>query len=292
MRLLVTGATGYLGARLCAALAGEHAVYATCRAEHPRLAGVEWIRRDLGDAGALAALPAAVDGVVHLAQSLHYRDFPRRADDMLAINVDLTCRLLEYARRAGASRFLYTSTGGIYAPAAAPLHESAIALPAQFYPATKLAAEALIAPYGEFFAACVLRLFFVYGPGQRERLIPLLAGRIMRGEAVTLGGQGDGLRLNPTHVDDVVPVVCAALREGWRGTFNVAAPEVLSIRQIALMLGSACGRNPLFVHEGGPEPLGLVPDLAALAAHVDLAGFRRFADGARDVVTGATGGAS
>ena len=61
-------------------------------------------------------LPSHIDGVLHLAQSHAYRDFPAGAVDMFRVNVASTASLLEYARRAGASRFYLASTGSVYEP--------------------------------------------------------------------------------------------------------------------------------------------------------------------------------
>jgi nucleoside-diphosphate-sugar epimerase len=66
--LAITGATGFVGSALLdAALAEGHQVRALARREQAPRAGVEWVRGDLGDTGALAALVAGADAVVHVA---------------------------------------------------------------------------------------------------------------------------------------------------------------------------------------------------------------------------------
>ena len=276
MKLLVSGGTGFLGQHLCRGLSATHEVHALYSSEKPEIGDVCWYRHKHGDGDALDALPDRIDGVIHLAQSNRYREFPAGAADMFAVNVDFTFRLLEYARRSGASNFVYASTGGVYEQSLKLLHETTASAPDNFYAASKLAAEMLLRPYQKFFNAAVLRLFFIYGRDQRDRLIPNLVARIRAGEDIDLYGSDGGLRITPTHVEDLVGVFDEALRKSWNGTLNVAAPEVLTIREIALILGRALGQEVRFRNCSGPAPQGLVPDLTALQQVYELSRFRRF----------------
>jgi len=275
MKLLVTGASGFLGLRLCAMLRKSHEIVALYAHRQPDLAGVEW-RRYVHGMDEARTLPADVEGVVHLAQSASYRDFPAGAQDMFAINVEFLFRVLEHARRCGVRAFVDTSTGGVYEGVASPLREDAAVRPGNFYAASKLAGEILCQPYRQLFPVALLRLFFIYGPGQVERLVPNLAERIRRGEAVDVAGGNGGLRITPTYVDDVVAVIDAALTQSWDGTFNVASPEVLSIEELARQIGKALGRSPTFHRTVSDQPPSMVPDLSALGTRYDISRFRPF----------------
>jgi hypothetical protein len=143
--VLITGSAGFIGRRVAD------------RWEQGSLGRVRfgWSARrgfDLSVAGWTRGLPGdGADVVVHLAQSRRYREFPEGADDMFRVNVAATSELLEWSRTHGVGRFLFASTGTIYAPGPGKLAESAECRPGSMYAATKLAAELLIQRYAGLF---------------------------------------------------------------------------------------------------------------------------------------------
>ncbi len=287
MKILVTGAQGFIGRSLVAALAPHHEVYALCRREASFApSNLTVLRCDLAAPHGLRMLPAQIDQVVHLAQSSRFRDWPapNAASDIFGVNVLATQALLDYAQRAGACQFLQASTGGVYTPSAQPQSELASTAPTGYYAATKLAAEVLARPYDAVFATCALRLFFPYGPGQSDRLMSDLIGRVANGKAVTLRGDADGFRFNPTYVDDIVTVIVRALEAQWRGIVNVAAPETLSLREAGRIIGAALGREAVFEILDSPTALPVLPALDELHARFPGLRWLSFADGARATI--------
>jgi UDP-glucose 4-epimerase len=160
--ILVTGASGLVGSRLLPRLA--HAGYecrALVRGDLPLSAGVTGIRGDLLDAASLRQAVEGVDAVVHLAALFRTGN----EADIWRTNLDGTRSLLEaVAAHAPRARFIMTSTGNVYdAEASRPGREDDVPTPTAAYPASKLAAEALVRESG--LTWCVLRLPFVYGDG-------------------------------------------------------------------------------------------------------------------------------
>lgn len=286
-RILVTGATGFVGRHLVQQLVAghEYEVLVLSRREVPEFTrlGVQCVLADLGaGAGLTGALPAnGVDQIIHLAQSDGYRDFPGSAIDMFQVNVASTATLLDYAAKSGVKGFVLASTGSVYEPYAKPMDETLAQAPESHYARTKLAAELLAQSYSKLFKVCALRLFFPYGPQQSGRLVPNLFQRVQAGEKVFLDGDEGGMVFTPTHIDDVVTVLRTAALSGWQGAINVATSEALSIKDVAQAIGRIIGREPAFERTGKAGQLTIVPPTAVLSDLMPDFQFRSFEDGAQ-----------
>jgi UDP-glucose 4-epimerase len=278
-RIVITGASGFIGRHVCARMADGNEVFAVVRGSAVP-AGCIPVRADLAAGFSTDGWPDRVDAVVHLAQSARHREFPGGAADMTAINVTATASLVDYAHRAGASSFIFASTGNVYTPGPQPVAEDDPIAPANFYAASKAAAECLLRPYRELLRVCVLRLFYPYGPGQEGRLIPSLVERVRDGRPVSLAGVHDGLVLTPTFVDDIAGVIAAAAADRrFEGVFNVSSPETMTLRDVGAAMAKVLGREARFENTGGAEPPRLVPNLERLASVYPLAGFTPFEAG-------------
>lgn len=261
MKVLVTGAGGFVGSRALELLAPGREVIGMGRGDAPAGLpdGVEWVRHDLTEPLDPAALPGAIDSVVHLAQSRRYADFPDGARDVFDVNVRSTFDLLEYARAAGASSFVLASSGGVYVRRPDPLTEADPVAAHDMYFASKLASERLLDAYSGVLRPVTLRPFFVFGPDQPTMMIAGLIRRVLAGEEITVNG-APGLRVNPTFVDDMAAVMAAALEGDASGTFNVAGADTVSFTELVGMIGEAAGRVPELTHRDAEPDPDLVAD--------------------------------
>jgi nucleoside-diphosphate-sugar epimerase len=145
--LAVTGATGFVGsAVLDAALAEGHTARALARRDQPPRAGVEWVRGDLGDAAALAALVSGADAVVHVAGLTNTPD----PAEFAVANVTGTANVLAAMQAAGVKRLVFVSSLSARQPELS------------LYGASKAKAEALVEASGLDWTT--VRPPGVYGP--------------------------------------------------------------------------------------------------------------------------------
>lgn len=270
MRILVTGATGFLGSHVVKRLVARHEVYAVVRGNV--------VPPDTVPIQANFELPLATadwpvtDAVMHLAQSPHYRSFPDGAASVFAVGALATQGLLEYAVRVGAKRFIFASTGGLYAPSNRPLREDDPLdigeTPLAHYLASKRAGELIASAYGRSLDVTVLRIFFCYGPGQSAgMLMPRLAQSVRDGRSIRLTGE-HGLRINPIFIDDAAALVAKLAESTGPDIVNVAGPAAISLKAMGETLGGILGRPPTFEYDGGSKSPSLVADIGRLEAVV------------------------
>lgn len=279
-RVLVTGATGFLGRHLLPALLTEGAaVHAIDRT--PRLSGdeaVRWHTADVTDAATLHAAVAAArpDAVVHLAAygaSADQRDEAR----MRAVNVDGTRTLLEAL--GPAVRLVMTGTCAEYGHATGAAVETMPCRPVSPYAVTKHAAVRQVVDEARRTgrASVVLRPYGPYGPDDHPtRVIPSVISGLLRGEVVEVTGGRQ--RRDFSYVTDHVEALILALLTGGLGPgaiYNVGSGAGVSLRDALERVAAAVGGPGRLAFGARPyrddEIWEMVPDVSAAAR--DL-GFR------------------
>lgn len=266
-KLVITGATGLIGKHFVENAPESWAITAIVRSVEtlPMRASLDAVVKNLSGNWSTEGLPDKVDVVIHLAQSDHFRKFPEKADDVFAVNVASVARLLDYARGAGAKKFILGSTGGLSASPSA-FTTSGGDGQLSFYHAAKLCAETLARPYASLMDIVVLRFFFVYGPGQDERfLIPRLIESVKAGRPIILSGDM-GVTLSPTHVSDAAGAVESAIDLAGSHIIDVAGPERLCLREMCETIGKLVGKKPAFdIRHDGRGPSVITGDISAMS---------------------------
>jgi nucleoside-diphosphate-sugar epimerase len=240
MRILITGAGGFIGGHLVERLSGEHAVWALARRPVARpVPGAQYVFQDLARPLDRAALPSQLDAVIHQAAVIRADESPDDATPFL-VNVVGTWRLLKYAHDVGVRTFVHASTGGVYGSRDRPFVEEDPHDPKDLYALTKAQAElAVQAAPGEFHKV-VLRYFFPYGMGTPNP-IPRYIRQALAGEPIEVL-DGNRPRLNPLHVSDAVEATVRALDLGRSEVLNVAGEEPTSFQEIARLAAHRAGR--------------------------------------------------
>ncbi len=251
--ILVTGAAGFIGHRLCARLLddGHHVTGVDCFLALSYDAGVKRaavapLRARSGFTFVEADLRrddldlAAVDTVVHLAAMPGLQ--PGRAADEAyeSCNLTATRRLVAAVGRASVGTVVHASTSSVYG-AVADGDETQPTKPISAYGRSKLAAELIMRDAG----AVVLRYFSVYGPGQRpDMAYHRFCEAMLRGQPITIHGDGRQERAN-TYVDDVVDATVAAVRLGRAGEiYNVGGAAPIRLLDAVSVLADAIGTTP------------------------------------------------
>ena len=303
-RVLVTGAGGFVGPHLVAALRarGAHVRGAGIGAPGADVALDSWVEADLAQsAGAQDAITAAaIDAVVHLAgQSSAARSF-EAPDETFRANVTGTWTLLEAVRvHAHAARVLVVGTSEVYGPIEPGTRaaEDAPFRPVSPYALSKAAAEQVARAYHDTHGLDVVRArpFGHTGPGQTPRfVVPSFAQQVAaieagQAEPVLRVGNLDVTR-DLCDVRDIVEGYCALLERGRRGdVYNLCRGEGVRLHDVVEQLaGMAHVSVRVEVDPARLRPAD-TPWLVGDASHAEhdtgwRAG-RAFADTLRDVLT-------
>jgi len=288
VKILIAGATGLVGPALVQRLSGAHSVHALARTPRNIPGPVEWHVADLSAPTQSWSLPPQWDATIYLAQSQGYREFPAQAADMVAVNVHAPITLLEASRTRGAKQFVLASTANVYGVAHRALDEQSVVNPTSFYARTRRAAEMLAEPFAEHMAVTVVRIFTVYGPGQKpDTLIASVIDRVRNGRPVQVQGER-GLLLSPIYLSDTADALARLVEQpsdSRRFTVvNLAGNEGVGIGELASMVGRLVDREPVIERVSGTEPGGWIGDTRLLRSMTGWAPETTLDQGLRHVV--------
>ena len=265
---VVTGGAGFIGSNIVGALLRDgvrvtvldnlSSGYESNLLPFP---DVRFVRGDVRDPEAVGSALEGTDVVFHLAASVGNK---RSIDDPVTdaeINVLGTIRVLEAARKYGVEKVVVSSSAGIFGELKTlPIREDHQVEPDSPYGCTKLCQEKLCLAYAKLYGidAVALRYFNVYGPNQRfdayGNVIPIFAFSMLRGEPITIFGDGEQTR-DFIHVDDIVQAnIRAARTPSVTGAYNIASASRITINELVRLLELSSGITPMVSH--GPERPG------------------------------------
>ena len=187
--ILITGCNGLIGGELVRILFKDPSLnlVGLARSQNPL---IKTLRIDLSQNWQESELPENPDIIIHLAQSENFRSFPEKALDIFYTNTLSTVRLIDYAVKKKAKKFIFASSGGIYGDRDKIFAEED-SLPVNdlgYYLGSKLCSEIILDNYKNMLDIQLLRFFFAYGPGQNKTmLIPRLIEKIKKEEPIEIG---------------------------------------------------------------------------------------------------------
>jgi nucleoside-diphosphate-sugar epimerase len=262
MRYVVTGAAGFIGSQLAAALQeqGHEVVGVDCFTDYYDPAEKEANARGLDIRRVdLAEQPlelGGIDGVFHLAAQAGVRSFGDVFPTYVRRNLLASQRVFETCAQAGV-RVVFASSSSVYGEAEAyPTPETTEVQPISPYGITKLGCEQLAHAYGSAFGldAVVLRYFTVYGPRQRpDMFYRRVCEELLAGGSFEIYGSGEQSR-SFTYVGDAVAATILAMERAERGAlFNVGGGEEATMLEAIALLERLSGRTLDVRHVGAAK---------------------------------------
>ena len=263
MRIVITGAAGFIGSRFSEMLlerADElnyddivilDALTYSGRRENmeavladPR---VRFVHASINDQSVTDELLNGAHSVAHFAAESHVDRSIESARPFFETNVLGTQQLLESARRGQVERFVHVSTDEVYGSiSAGAWPEEHILDPSSPYSASKAASDLAALAYQHTFGMNIMvtRCSNNYGPRQfPEKLIPLFVTNLQDGKNVPL--YGDGLNVRDwLHVDDHCRGILAVLQRGRSGEiYNIGGGTELTNQEITKKILELCGAD-------------------------------------------------
>jgi UDP-glucose 4-epimerase len=248
VKLLISGASGFIGRRLVEAAIREYGrenVIALSSRTHDLCETIVYDRRDFGVKDADRAGLETVDILIHAGaftpKSGAEADSVEGSDGNRSFTEKLLAQPFKQLRK-----IFYLSTLDVYAPAEV-ITESTPTVPASRYGRSKLDCEKMVEAFAAKtgIASQILRIGHVYGPGEEKyaKFLPAVIKNIVAGEPVELWGDGSELR-SLIYIEDVVEAVLAAItQEDELGTINIVGGTAVSIRQLLDLVIGISGKE-------------------------------------------------
>lgn len=276
-RVLVTGAGGFLGARLVASFGREDgiAVTGTYRTGPCPLVGADsGIQCDLSQSGAADRLFAdrRIDTVVHAAAALVRGNDSTAVHRAVQDNIVAHANLLSAAVAHGCQRFVFCSTISVY-EGASPRdsdgwREDDPVRPDSVYGWSKAAGEELLrlaAVEAPALGAVSLRLAGIHGPGKTGGIVYNAVRAALSDEPLKINDRNSRFRL--VFVDDAVAAVKSAIANGPRNgydCYNVAGEEIFTLPQLAKACGPHIGSELAIDVQAGTKTRDRVMDITKI----------------------------
>ncbi len=249
MRILVTGAGGFVGSRLIPALMAEgYDVVGVVRERMPPELSLDSspgkVSFVTGDLTQGLEIPGPIDVVIHAASTLSVGGRLPVADH-IANNTMVTCDLIEKALSLGVRKFLFFSTVSVYGEInESVIDENTPTKNPDIYGLSKYLAEQALAEAASSLPSISLRLPGIIGKGAHQIWLPRCVGKMLRNEPVKIYNPS-ALFNNSVHISDICNFMARLLKSPLSGheVITLGAGGALSIQDVMERLASGLGSH-------------------------------------------------
>ncbi len=274
MKILVTGAAGFIGGHLSERLLkGDSDIIGVDNLSSGYLSNLPTSRRfkfrklDVRNAKAMLKVTNGVDTIFHLAADPLVKESADRPLSSFDINVRGTLNMLEAARHCGVKNFVFTSTSAAYGDAKIlPTPETHPLIPISNYAASKIAAESYISSYSATYGVkgTVLRFANIFGPRSGHGVMHDFYFKLKKNpRELEILGNGKQSK-SYLFVSDCVEaaIIASKKQKGKFDVFNVGSERMTSVDDLAGEISSLMGIVPKRKYTGGVR--GWVGDVAKM----------------------------
>lgn len=262
MRVLILGSEGFVGQNLAAGLGRSHTIL--CADQVEKSIHDNYTRFDITDIASVLGAVKGADVVIDLAAHA----LTSSLEDIVTnarVNILGLLHVLEACKKNDIKKIIFTSASSmIGAPKSFKVPEDHPASPKTAYGITKLASEHYLRLYSEMFRVnhVIFRFFNIYGPFQKNGLVPAIYQRAVSGQPVTIFGKGDQIR-DYVYIKDVIPFFERAVSSGIadNSTFNLGTGRGSTIIQVVEAISKILGKE--VSKEYKPERVGEIGNFVA-----------------------------
>ena len=293
MKILITGAAGFLGSHLSEKYTHDgHIVYALDNLMNGNLNNIrtllhkknfKFIHDDISHSEVYSKLPADLDAIIHLAAQIHVDRSIVNPEETFKINVNGTLKILEFARMNDIKKILYASTSEVYGSAEyVPMDENHPLSAKHPYGVSKIAADRLCYTYNETYdlGVDIIRSFNFFGPRQKDTgyggVIAIFINRALQNKPPIIYGNGEQTR-DYMFVEDAVNAydkVLMAKGNPGRNGINFGSGTEISVNKIAdLVIKHALNKELKSIYVE-PRPVEVQRLFADISKANELLGFK------------------
>jgi len=293
MKILITGAAGFLGSHLAEKYVNENnVVYGVDNLLNGNLNNIrtllhrknfKFIHDDVRNEELYSRLPNDLDAVIHLAAQIHVDRSIVNPQETFEINVMGTMKILEYARMNDIEKILFASTSEVYGSAKyVPMNEDHPLAAEHPYGVSKIAADRLCYTYNETYdlGIDIIRCFNMYGPRQKDSgyggVIAIFINRVLQNKPPIIYGNGTQSRdyLYITDAVSAYDLVLKSENNPGKNGINFGTGSEQSVNKIAELILTYADKTKLLkaIHVD-PRPTEVQRLYADISRAKDLLGF-------------------
>ncbi len=274
MRILITGAAGFLGSHLCEKYVQDgKVVYGIDNLLNGNLNNIrtllhkknfKFIHDDICRDELYHKLPSDLDAIIHLGAQIHVDRSIINPAETFKINLEGTMKILEFARMNDIEKILFASTSEVYGSAEyVPMDEKHPLLAKHPYGVSKIAADRLCSSYNETYdlGVDIIRSFNLFGPRQKDSgyggVIAIFIKRVLQNKPPIIYGDGTQTRdyMFVTDAVNAYDLVLMANNNPGKNGINFGSGIEISINKIAdLVIKNAAIKEMQVVHVQ-PRPI-------------------------------------